>query len=334
MRLITFIAPASVFIAVLAHAAVPPDIETQLKEIGRVVNPPATAKLYRPLQPNPPYKGVKVERDIKYGSDPRMLMDVFAPEKGGGKRPVLIYVSGGAGNKIEQVPGGDAFYDNIMLWAVKNGMTGVNMQRRGGQGLEWDDPGKDVGTVIQWVQQNISKFKGNPDRVFLWAHSAGNAPVAIYLSHPEFFGPKGVGLKGAVLMASPGFNIAPVPTPAFAPGPGGPGGPPKAGPPPDGKGDGKAKGRGAGPDPAVQLARSSLPGLLKLNIPIFVASGELDPPVMNEFADILKDQLCKAGHCPTVALFKDHSHMSEVFSANTADDSVTAPILKWMKGIK
>jgi hypothetical protein len=46
-----------------------------------------------------------------------MIMDVFAPEKGGGNRPVLIFVSGGQGNKIEGPPDGDAFYDNIMLWA-------------------------------------------------------------------------------------------------------------------------------------------------------------------------------------------------------------------------
>ena len=46
----------------------------------------------------------------------------------------LVYVSGGAGDKKVNGPDGDAFYDNIMLWAVKNGMTAVNMQRRGGSG--------------------------------------------------------------------------------------------------------------------------------------------------------------------------------------------------------
>ena len=163
------------FLTAAAFAAVPPDIASQLKEMGQVVNPAGTAKLYRPLQPTPPYPGVKVERDIKYFQDDRTVLDVFAPEKGGGSRPVLIYVSGGAGNKIEPVPDGDAFYDNIMLWAVKNGMTGVNVQRRGGQGLEWDETAKDIGRVIEWVQQNISKYKGNPNRVFIWAHSAGTA---------------------------------------------------------------------------------------------------------------------------------------------------------------
>jgi hypothetical protein len=325
-------------LAAASYAAVPPDIAAKLKEMGRVVNPAGTAKLYRPLQPKAPYPGVKVDRDIKYFDNDRTVLDVFSPEKGGGKRPVLIYVSGGAGNKIEPVPDGDAFYDNIMLWAVKNGMTGVNVQRRGGQGLEWNETAKDIARVIDWVQRNIAKYKGNPDRVFIWAHSAGTGPVSTYVGHPELYGPKGVGLKGVVLMGTPSFNIAPV----VVPGRGGPGGPPKGGPPPDGKGGpppdgkgGKGKGFGRAPlDPATQLARSNLPGILKANTQFFLGSGEIDIPGVAEFHEILKDQLCMVGHCPMVMVFKDHSHMSEVFSPNTADDSVTAPILKWMKSVK
>ena len=140
------------------------------------------------------------------------------------------------------------------------------MQRRAGQGLEWDETAKDIGRVIEWVQQNIAKYKGNPNRVFIWAHSAGTGPVSTYVGHPELYGPKGVGLKGVILMGTPTFNIAPVVVPP-PPGRGGPGGPqggaPKGGPPQvDGKGGGKGKGGGRAPlDPAVQLARSNLPGL-------------------------------------------------------------------------
>ncbi len=340
MRLRSLAALLLTFALALAvsWAAVPPDIAAKLKEMGRVVDPAGTAKLYRPLQPKAPYPGVKVERDIKYFTDDRTVLDVFSPEKGGGNRPVLIYVSGGAGNKIEPVPDGDAFYDNIMLWAVKHGMTGINVQRRGGQGLEWDETAKDIGRVIEWAQQNIAKYKGNPNRMFIWCHSAGNIPVSTYIGHPELYGPKGVGVKGVIFMAAPSFNIAPVTVPRLGGPPGAQkGGPPKGafpkgGPPKGGKG--KGFGRGAPLDPATQLARSNLPGLLKVNIPIFLASGELDPPGMAEFNNILKDQLCKVGHCPTVTVFKDQSHMSEVFSPNTADDSVTAPILKWMKSVK
>ncbi len=87
-------------------------------------------------------------------------------------------------------------------------------------------------------------------------------------------------------------------------------------------------------DAATQLARSNLPGILNAKISFFLTSAELDPPGMAEFNEVLKEQLCKAGHCPAIMVFKDHSHVSEVFSPNTADDSVTAPILKWMKSVK
>jgi hypothetical protein len=82
--------------AQMAQAQVPPDIAKQLVAIGRGVCVPETAQLYRPLHPNPPYKGVSISRDISFGPDPKNVLDVFSAEKGGGSRPVLIYVSGGA----------------------------------------------------------------------------------------------------------------------------------------------------------------------------------------------------------------------------------------------
>ena len=39
----------------------PSDIEWKLAELGSVINPPETAKLYAPLQPKEPYQGVKVD---------------------------------------------------------------------------------------------------------------------------------------------------------------------------------------------------------------------------------------------------------------------------------
>src|SRR2546427_499587 len=87
------------FIAsVTAQAQVPPDIAAQLRAIGTGVCVPETAKIYKPLQQKAPYAGVTVVRDIPFGPDPRTIMDVFGPEKGGGNRPVLVFVSGGQGN--------------------------------------------------------------------------------------------------------------------------------------------------------------------------------------------------------------------------------------------
>jgi triacylglycerol lipase len=341
MQKTQWLAAIAIAAAGMAQAEVPPEIAKQLVTIGRGVCVPETAQLYRPLHPNPPYTGVSIARDISFGPDPKNVLDVFAPEKGGGSRPVLIYVSGGAGNKQQGGPNGDVFYDNIMLWAVKNGMVGVNMQRRPGQA--WDDPAKDVGLVVEWVNKNIHQHKGNPGRVFIWCQSAGNIPVSTYIGHPELYGPEGVGVKGVVFMSAPGFDILPATPPpveggfspcgqpnggtAAAPPAGrGPGGP--------GRGDGRGAGRGTPPDAATQLARSNLPGLISSKLPFLVSVAELDPPGIIAFAETLRDELCRAGRCPTYVTFKDHSHISEVMSPDTADTSVTDPILKWMKSVK
>jgi hypothetical protein len=93
-------------------------------------------------------------------------------------------------------------------------------------------------------------------------------------------------------------------------------------------------------DAATRLARSSLPELKKTTVKIILANAELDPGVgtngIMPFNQILHDELCKEGkdHCPTLLYFKGESHMSEVFSIDTPDKTVSGPILAWIKKIK
>ena len=73
---------------------------------------------------------------------------------------------------------------------------------------------------------------------------------------------------------------------------------------------------------------------------------EFDPGVTGDMtaADkALHDELCKidggkakdgVGHCPAMLFAKGESHMSKVFSIDTDDKVVTAPVLAWMKKIK
>jgi acetyl esterase/lipase len=304
-----------------AQAQVTPDMKAKIAAIGRVVDPPSTALLYAPLQPTAPYAGVKVTRDLAYGPDVRNILDLFQAEQpGGAARPVLIFVSGGAGNKIEPIPQGERFYDNVMLWAVKNGMVGVNIQRHS-ELSPWQPGAQDVSQVIDWVHKNIGRLGGDPNRVFIWGHSAGAATLANYLAHPEVYPASGVGLKGAVLMAGP-YNLAPL--------------------------QGKAPpimirmGMTAAPfspsitagDPAVTLQASDLPGLRALKLPLFVNAAEVDPEGLVESAQMLNDQLCLAGRCPKFMIYKDHGHMSEIFAVGSADVSTSKPVLDWMRTIK
>lgn len=350
-----------------AQAQVPANIEEGLVKIGHIVDPICTSKLYRPLMPandinsgvTPLYPGVTIVRDQSFGPNPKDVVDIFTADKGGAKRPVLIYVPGGPGNKMEIGKEGAAFFDNIGRWATENGMVGILMQRHGGG--DYYAGAKDISAMIQWVEANVSKYNGDPERMFAWAHSAGNGPLGIYLGHPELYGSKGVGVKGIVFMSGQ-FNIIrpdgtnPVP-PAAAPGgnptagagracdaapEGGAAAGPGAGGGGGGRGAGGPGGAAGGPAQVSQeelIARSSLPELEKTNVQIFLASAELDPGVdggMSPFNQALHGELCKVGpdHCPTMLFEKGESHMGEVFSIDTPDQSVSGPILAWMKKIK
>ena len=153
-----------------------------------------------PANLNPLYPGITIARDQSFGPNAKDVVDIFTADKGGDNRPVLIYVPGGAGNKIEQqAREANAFYDNIGRWAAKNGMVGVTVQRHPGAG-NWDDGGRDISLAVDWLKANVTKYKGNPERMFIWAHSAGNGPLGVYIGHPERW-KNGVAVKGAIFMS-------------------------------------------------------------------------------------------------------------------------------------
>jgi hypothetical protein len=225
--------------------------------------------------------------------------------------------------------------------------------------------------------------------MFIWAHSAGNGPLGVYIGHPERW-KNGVAVKGAVFMSGnpvPGLGGNPGGALAGGNGRGGgaPGGAPPggaapgAGGPPAGGGGGRgnavattcgiaanaADGAISGPsgvtpnpnaarggrggqtlDAAAQAERDNLPGFKKTDVKIMLARAELDPGVTGAMtaADIaLHDELCKVdgpaakdgvGHCPAMLFARGESHMSEVFSIDTKDATVSAPILAWIKKVK
>lgn len=306
----TALAIAAAMIAGTASAQqgpMPPEIAAKLQEFGRVIDPPKTAALYAPLQQKEPYQGIKVERDVKYGPAERNLLDVFVPETAAAPRPVLIFVHGGgytAGNK--RGPNGSPFYDNIMLWAVKNGFVGVNTTYRLAPQSPWPAAAEDLAMVVQWVADNAASRGGDPARVYLMGHSAGAAHVASYVSHPEFHKAKGGGLAGAI-MVSGRYN-------------------------PTAETVGEPEKAYFGSDPSVYAERASLGGLAATKLPLMIAGAELDPPPFHREFDLLKDAACKgAAGCPRAVMLPQHSHMSEVYAINSGDERLTREILEFVK---
>jgi triacylglycerol lipase len=289
------------------ESPMPEDIAWKLLELGRTIDAPKTAAIYGPLQEKEPYQGVKVERDVKYGPAARNLLDVFTPAAAGAKRPVLIFVHGGAfiGGDKRTAPD-SPFYDNIMLWAAKNGFVGVNMTYRLAPQSPWPAGAEDIASVVQWVTDNIAARGGDPARIFLMGHSAGAVHVATYVSHPEFQKVKGGGLAGAI-MVSGIYDLTATPLAD----------PEKA---------------YFGDDPSRYAGQSSVHGLAATDIPLMFVTAELDPEGFNKQFELAKAAACKSPRgCARTYELPQHNHMSEVYSINTSDTRLTDQILDFVK---
>jgi para-nitrobenzyl esterase len=131
-----------------------------------------------------------------------LYLNVWTPNPTGSKLPVMVWIHGGGnvgGSASDPVPfgdGGQYFYSGAPLAA--NGTVVVTLNYRlgifgffahpslagegskaGNQGL-WDQR-----LAMQWVQDNIAKFGGDPSNVTIFGESAGSLDVCMHVASPQ-----------------------------------------------------------------------------------------------------------------------------------------------------
>ncbi|WP_271568813.1 alpha/beta hydrolase [Bradyrhizobium sp. CCBAU 11386] len=279
--------------------SMPPDKAEAISAIGAVINAPDTGKLYAPLQAKEPYENVVVERNVKYGPHDRNLLDLFRATTSR-NRPVLIFVHGGGYERGDKRSGTSPYYDNVMLWASNNGMLGVNMTYRLAPDHPWPAASDDVASAVAWAREKIRDFGGDPDRIFLMGHSAGASHVANYLARAIV-----PTVVGAILISGT-FDLRPQ---VEVPG----------------------QKSYFGPNTELWPERSSIKGLVRSNMPLLVAHGGVDVPYYIDQAETLKAAMCAENRCPRFVALKGHSHMSEVYSINTGDTTLTEAVLAFVR---
>jgi acetyl esterase/lipase len=308
MRHIASLMIAAAFPTFAVADGMPANLMEAVRAIGPVIDMPNTAKIYAPLHAKEPYAGVSVQRDIAYGAANRNLLDVFSTGSGDPAKSVLVFVHGGGHVRGDRRVSGDSpFYDNIPLWAARNGMVGISITYRLAPQHPWPAGAEDVGAAIAWVKANVARYGGNPSRIFLMGHSAGATHVAAYVGTPKLHDAGSVGIAGVILVSGT-FLLKPemeVP-------------------------EGQKAYFGA--DPALWAARSSLSGLAASGVPMLVVHGEVDVPYYIIQAEALKAALCETKRCPSFGVLPGHSHISEILAINTMDTSLTDQILRFIRG--
>ena len=288
------------------YPGVPEEQAAQVRAAGRVIDP-ASFDIFAPLVDAPPYDDVTIIEDVAYGADQAQRLDIYTHDDAaaGESRPVLIYVHGGG--FVGGTKQGDYYPQSATAWAARNGMVGVNMDYRLAPAAAFPAARDDLAGAIRWVRDNIAQHGGDPNRIFLWGHSAGANHVADYVQHTDLQGEEVQSVRGALLL-SPAYAMqqGDDPHPYY------------------------------GDDASLQSAGPAIERLGRSNIPLMLGYAEYDPEMFVQFAQTAEQRLCaqgSTGNCPRILYLRDHNHMTEGASIGSSDESLSGPFLDWMRGL-
>lgn len=284
-------------------------IRERLNEIGDHFNPETITenfKLFTPLHETAPFSGVDVIRDLHYGDDERHRLDVFRPKASiETRRPVLLFVHGGGFVGGDKSMPGTPFWDNVGVWAVRNGLIGVNITYRFAPAHPWPAGAEDLAAALRWVRNNIGTYGGDAKLVYLMGQSAGGAHVAHFLAHARFASHDREALAGAILVSGLYDTNAQEKGPMF-----------------------KAY---FGEDPTRYAEQSALPGAAETSVPLMVVLAEHDPAdFKRQCLELLNAYLQKRRTLPHLIWLANHGHLSTILSLNTEDDFLGERILDFV----
>ncbi len=160
--------------------------------------------------PAPPAPWTEVREAVDYGpaspqrgaepnqSEDCLFLNVWTPGLGAARRPVMVYVHGGA---YATGSGSSPLYDGARL-ARRNDVVVVTVNHRLNlfgyaylarlAGDPFADSGNagqlDLILALRWVRANIAAFGGDPERVMVFGQSGGGAKIATLMATPAAAG--------------------------------------------------------------------------------------------------------------------------------------------------
>lgn len=135
-------------------------------------------------------------------SKEKPTLTVFSPRNSKHQNnPVLVFVHGGNWNS-----GDKKLYGFFGRNFAKKGVTTVIVGYTLSPNADYNDMANEVAQAVNWTKENISKYKGNPNEIFLTGHSAGGHLVALVGTNPKYLKDKSI-IKGIVLNDAAGLDM-------------------------------------------------------------------------------------------------------------------------------
>lgn len=150
------------------------------------------------------------------GSEDALNINVYRPNSSSSNLPVLVYLHGG-NNQVGsnyQIDGSDFVKDRDAVVVTINyrlGSLGFN-PLPAAKNLNSYQSGNialiDMLTALNWIQENINDFGGNPNNITVAGFSAGASNLLAMLSSPEFEGTfdKAISMSGLMTTTDPALS--------------------------------------------------------------------------------------------------------------------------------
>jgi acetyl esterase len=263
-------------------------------------------RAYGPVLEGAPKAGVRVTRDIAYGSHARQILDCFVPV-GATNAPVVVFVHGGVFVRGDKRLSSEV-YDNVLYWFARQGFIGVNIEYRLAPESPWPSGAEDLSLAIAWACANVARHGGDPGSIFAIGHSAGGTHVGTYAYDPVA-GYLGRNLKGIVLLSSRS-RIDVSPENPFAAGV-------------------RAY---FGDDASVYETRSPVTHAASSALPVMIAMAEFENPLLDLYGLELAHRIAIARRrTPRFMRLAGHNHISMVAHFNTVEDNLGREIVEFTR---
>lgn len=281
------------------------ELRAALRAIGPVLNSDATRPLYAALQAAQPRDGVEVTSDLAYGAHARQILDVYRPTGAVG-RPVVVYVHGGG-----FVHGEKTTRSNGALLFARSGLVSVHLTYRLAPEHPYPAGADDVAAAYAWVKANIASHGGDSSRIVLIGESAGashSITAAFTSALPAELRPDPLGLALISGVFDPNLDDAV---------------------------NGAVNWREYFPaDRSLRRHDFANAAAASPTRRVLLTFAELDPVPFHVGASVVFAQLATVpGLHAEIDMILDHSHISQLYAMNTADDVLGPRLLRWINEV-
>ena len=142
-------------------------------------------------------------KNISYTSSEKLenpTLNVFVPRKVSVEsKDILIFVYGGNWNS-----GKKEIYSIVGRNFAKRDIITVIPDYTLSPNASYDDMAKEIAKAISWTHDNVARYNGNPQRIFITGHSAGGHLAALSTMSPEYSQNL---IKGIILNDAAGLDM-------------------------------------------------------------------------------------------------------------------------------